>query len=117
MSSDAPLRVIATQRVSAQKRLLRISDPPKMGGLRAVRWHAVARTDDGLTIVIVVDLSAEFVNEVIGVRVTETDDSVSLEVFGRGTSSDRPRALLSFQSDFLVDLDRPLGGRSLHRPG
>lgn len=113
MSSAPDLRVIPTQSVANRKRLPRIADPQDKPGLRAVTWHAVARTADDRTIVVTVHVSAEPVTGIAGVSVTETPESVRLNVFGHPETSDTPHTLTSVHEDFLIDLDQPLAGRRL----
>lgn len=115
MGGASALRVIPVGSVAKRKRLPRISNASSVPGLQAVNWHPVAQTADGHTIVVTVHVSAERIIGVVGVTVTETDESVSIDVFGQTDPSNLARTLASVYSDFLIDLDRPLGERRLHR--
>ena len=85
-------------------------------GLTSVEWWAVARSDDGLTIVVMVDLTGQAIRHITGVDVLEADDSVTINILGESIPADMPRALLSLAKECLIGLTRPIGARQLLHP-
>lgn len=111
--NNASLRVVTSRSVAQFKRLPRMVNSATSTDVRAVKWRASARTDDGLTILLTVNLSEELVTKIVGAHVADTDEYVILTVFGHADSTSAPRALLSTYVEFCIDLDRPLNDREL----
>ncbi|HEX5404252.1 MAG TPA: hypothetical protein VFX16_18335 [Pseudonocardiaceae bacterium] len=105
------LRVVPAASVRQRARL-----DPVLGdrpGLVPVAWHAYARTDDDLTLILGVDLTVEGVTRVVGATVVETSDAVMVDVLALPRPLGDATTLAAISREFLVDLSAPLADRRL----
>lgn len=115
MTSDVKAaRVVPAASLRGQRRLGRIAD--LRDRLTCLSWSLVARSDDGLSVVLSASLTAQPVETVWGVSVTETDDAVTVAILVTLSDSDHDRMAHSLTATYVVDLPSPLGRRLLIDP-
>ncbi|WP_439382805.1 hypothetical protein [Amycolatopsis lexingtonensis] len=88
----------------------------RAGGLTALQWNFVGRTDDDLSLTFVVDLSRQRVSNVAGAQVTEDSDSVSVAILGFCATSDSDQVASARYGEYMIDLSGPLAGRTVLNP-
>ena len=111
-----PLNVISASSAKDRPRLAVIGDPGP--DLQAAEWTIGARTDDDLSLEIIVNHSRQNIATVEGVSLSEDDHHVYLTVWVRRLPPRRARTLHSLTGKHMVDLFSPLAGRTVtNQPG
>ena len=109
-----PLNVISVDSVRDRPRLAVIDDPGP--DLHAAEWAIGARTDDDLSLEIIVNHSRQNIASIEGVSLSEDDRHVYLTVWVRRLPPRRARTLHSLTGQYMVDLSGPLAGRTVVNP-
>ncbi|GAB3397368.1 hypothetical protein [Amycolatopsis echigonensis] len=109
-----PLNVISVSSVRDRPRLAIISDSGP--DLQAAEWTIGARTDDDLSLEVIVNHSRQNIASIEGISLSEDDHHVYLTVWVRRLPPRRARTLHSLTGKHMVDLSGPLAGRTVVNP-
>lgn len=107
------LRVVPASLIAKRHRIPEISGTDTRNDLRPLDWWPVARTADGMTVLILIEVGG--VVRVAGFNIRETQDSVTLDVLGEVVPPDVPRTLPSITREYVIELPSPIAGRRLLR--
>jgi hypothetical protein len=112
-SHQQKVRVVPASSVRDVRRLTSVAQTE---GLTALQWNFVGRTDDGLSLTFVVDLSRQRVSSVAGAHVTEDSDSVTVAILGFRATGESDRVASARYGEYMIDLAAPLAGRPVLNP-